>query len=93
MPRGRPPRHPNQAASDPTARQSGDPYILLAAAVLKQALFDAQGRGGYGWRPEYQAEAQRFLHSIECLEGWVALCGGDTETIQQILLAHVAQPH
>jgi hypothetical protein len=76
-------------APAPTVQRSTDPYVLLAAAVLKQALFDAQGRGGYGWRPEYQVDAERFLRSTECLDGWVALCGGDTAYVQQILLAHM----
>ena len=78
-----------QVAAQPATQQSIDPYILLAGAVLKQAVIDAQGRGGGIWRTEHQRDALRFLRSTECLDGWVALCGGDTEHVQRLLLAQV----
>jgi hypothetical protein len=82
---------PVRVAAQPATQQSADPYVLLAAAVLKQALMDAQGRGGHAWRPEYQAEALRFLRSTAALDEWVGLCGGDTEHVQSLLLAQVPQ--
>lgn len=87
MARGRP-SNGGQPAHDPTARHATDGYLLLIAAVLKQAMVDAQKKGGYGWRDEYQAEAQAFLEDREAVGTWISLCGADADNVQRLLLTN-----
>lgn len=67
-----------------------NPYILLAAAVLRTARLDATGQITYvqegGRREFYEWDARNFLNDKEAVRFWVELAGGNFESIYPLLL-------
>jgi hypothetical protein len=60
-----------------------DGYRLLIAAVLRQAVQDARGRGGAAREECY--EAQAFLQHARRVAFWAELAGTDGTTLRQAL--------
>lgn len=71
------------------SRGSGDisPERQLIAAVLRQAVRDAQGIShGHVVSAQHQAEAREFLLDMELVYGLIELAGANPTTVYHVLL-------
>lgn len=88
------------SASHRTAPSATNPYLELAAAVVHQAIRDAQSRPRNHARhepaiwptPSQIRDAQAFLRTPEWLAAWVELLGADMDVIQPRLLQAAGMP-
>ena len=71
------------------ADRSPEPEVMLAGAVLRQAVYDAQGKrlihDSASAVAKIRADAQAFLRDDEAMAFWCGLAGADVERIAPAL--------
>ena len=80
LPRGRLSPAPYVRPREGPSQPAPDPYVLFAAAVLRQAVSDARAAN-----PDVRTEAQRFFRS-PALAWWLEVCGADPAKLRGALL-------
>lgn len=85
------PSHEMHAHPAATTHQDTPPEMLLIAAILRQAVGDAQGKGMYGINSpgaikQAQETAQAWLQNRTALAALVELAGLDVDEVQPRLL-------
>jgi hypothetical protein len=84
-------RRPFRAPAHLVEEAPALPEVLLVAAILRQAISDAQGRGSFVDRRPHtiallRQEAREFLQDSQRIAFFATLCGADLSTLQAQLL-------